>query len=176
MTLTTAKKSPFIIKAATQADESFLWEMLYEAAHMEQAGEPFADAKTNPALAKYVAEWGKEHDIGMIVLHPADGCAIAASWVRVFNETNKGYGYVREGIPELAMGTVKEYRRQGAGVLGLEALIQRVKLTHPAISLSVRANNQAAISLYQKLGFKKIPQSESKNRAGGVSFCMILEF
>ena len=56
----------YYIRPAKPSDEAFLWQMLYEAAHMAETGETLETAKTNPNLARYVANWGLPHDIGFI--------------------------------------------------------------------------------------------------------------
>ncbi len=114
----------FMIKSAEPKDEHFLWQMLYEAAHMDEAGEPVEAAKHNPALARYVAHWGQEHDVGYIAIDPDTGQMVAAAWFRLLHGANKGYGYVSDKVPELAIGTRPAYRGQGAGTALMEALIQ----------------------------------------------------
>jgi hypothetical protein len=63
----------FMIKLAEPKDEHFLWQMLYEAARMDEAGETVEAAKYNPALARYVAHWGQEHDVGYSPLIQTQG-------------------------------------------------------------------------------------------------------
>lgn len=112
----------FMIKSAEPKDEHFLWQMLYEAAHMDEAGEPVEAAKHNPALARYVAHWGQEHDVGYIAIDPDTGQMVAAAWFRLLHGANKGYGYVSDKVPELAIGARPAYRGQGAGTALMEAL------------------------------------------------------
>ncbi len=50
--------------------------------------------------------------------------------------------------------------------------MREVVKSYPQVSLSVRKNNPA-ISLYERLGFTKIEDSEQTNTAGSISFKMI---
>jgi GNAT superfamily N-acetyltransferase len=165
----------FEIRVATQLDESFLWEMLYEAAHMAEAGEVLDDAKHNPHLAQYVADWGQTDDVGFLAIHPVTQHPVAAAWLRLLPDDRKEQGYSKDGIPKLAIATAKEFRRMGAGTQLMKTLIQYAIGKYPAIYLTVRANNAAAIQLYTMLGFKKISGSEIVNRVGGQSFIMLFE-
>jgi hypothetical protein len=70
------------IRQATPQDEDILWHMLYEAAHMMDAGESLDDARNNPALARYVTGWGRSDDLGFIACHPDNEQAIGAAWIR----------------------------------------------------------------------------------------------
>jgi GNAT superfamily N-acetyltransferase len=163
----------FMIKSAEPKDEHFLWQMLYEAAHMDEAGEPVEVAKHNPALARYVAHWGQEHDVGYIAIDPDTGQMVAAAWFRLLHGANKGYGYVSDKVPELAIGARPAYRGQGAGTVLMEALIQHARGTYAGLSLSVRDSNPA-VQLYERLGFQRVPGSEMVNRVGGYSVTMVL--
>ena len=55
---------PYSLRLITTEDESFLWEMLYYAAHMDEGEESLESAKTNLDLAPYVTNWG---GTGMLV-------------------------------------------------------------------------------------------------------------
>ena len=62
------------IRSATAADEPFLWQMLYYAAHMDEDDAAGESARTNPDLRGYVARWGERaRDIGIIALAPDGG-------------------------------------------------------------------------------------------------------
>jgi ribosomal protein S18 acetylase RimI-like enzyme len=163
----------FVIKLAAPKDEPFLWHMLYEAAHMAEAGEPIEAAQHNPALAHYVAHWGQEHDVGYIAIDPNTGQRASAAWFRLLHGVNKGYGYVSGQMPELAIGALPAYRGQGAGITLMEALIQHARGTYTGLSLSVR-NSNLAVRLYERFGFQRVPGSEVANRVGGHSCTMVL--
>ena len=59
--------NPYFIRPLAIADEPFLWEMLFEAAHLAEDGATSVDAaKNSPILARYVKGWGREGDLGVI--------------------------------------------------------------------------------------------------------------
>lgn len=163
----------FTIKLAEPQDEHFLWHMVYEAAHMAEAGEPVEAAQHDPALARYVAHWGQDHDVGYIAIDPNTSQMVAAAWFRLLQGANRGYGYVSDQVPELAIGALPAYRGHGAGTALLEALIQHARGTYAGLSLSVRDSNPA-VRLYERFCFQKVPGSEVMNRVGGYSFTMVL--
>lgn len=162
----------FETRRATAADEPFLWQMLYEAAHLEEERQPFETVYQNPELLRYVENWGAPGDLGVVAIAPV-AQPIAAAWLRLLTGDRKGYGYVNEETPELAIATVPAYRGQGAGTAALKSLIREAQGLYPAISLSARADNPA-VRLYQRLGFQPIPGSEVVNRVAEQSFTMIL--
>jgi ribosomal protein S18 acetylase RimI-like enzyme len=88
---------------------------------------------------------------------------------------DKGFGYVRDEIPELAIAVTPDFRGQGVGTELLKQILNTAKINYPAVSLSVRANNPV-LGLYERTGFIKIPGSEVVNRAGEASFNMMREF
>jgi ribosomal protein S18 acetylase RimI-like enzyme len=88
---------------------------------------------------------------------------------------DKGFGYVRNEIPELAIAVIPDFRGQGVGTELLKQILDTAKMTYPAVSLSVRANN-LVLGLYERTGFLKIPGSEVVNRLGEISFNMMCEF
>jgi ribosomal protein S18 acetylase RimI-like enzyme len=101
--------------------------------------------------------------------------AIGVAWLRLWLGEDKGFGYVKDGIPELAIAVVPDYRGKGIGTNLLTQILGVAKIKYPAVSLSVRANNPV-LQLYERTGFIKIPGSEVVNRAGEVSFNMVYEF
>jgi ribosomal protein S18 acetylase RimI-like enzyme len=88
---------------------------------------------------------------------------------------DKGFGYIKDEIPELAIAVLPDYRGQGIGAQLLTQILGTAKMKYPAVSLSVRTNNPV-LRLYERTGFMKIPESEVVNRAGEVSFNMMYEF
>jgi ribosomal protein S18 acetylase RimI-like enzyme len=142
---------------------------------MAEAGETMEVAKTNLSLAKYVTNWGSPHDIGFIAQVEGSQQAIGAAWARLFQGEARGYGYVNDETPELAIGILGGHRGQGVGSLLMSLLLAQVQEKYPAISLSVRAENPA-VRLYERFGFKLVPGSHITNRVGTVSQTMVLQF
>jgi GNAT superfamily N-acetyltransferase len=157
------------IRVLTDRDESILWTMLMYAAH-----ESSIDiVRENPDLSRYVRGWGRIGDLGFVAI--ANNQPIGAAWLRLFSDNDRGFGYIDEGIPELAIAVLPAYRDRGIGTKLLMQTIEFTKNICPAISLSVRADNPA-INLYQRAGFVKVDGSEIINRTGGNSLKMIYRY
>lgn len=162
-----------IIRTATQDDEPFLWQMLYEAAHLQAENKTIADAMNHPELSKYVKNWNAEDELGCIATLFYDQ-PVGAAWLRLFTSENKGYGYINDQIPELAVAVLPEYRNKGIGTHLLHHLICLAKFSYPAISLSVR-NSSPAVNLYKRFGWQVVTDSEIINRVGEYSVTMKLD-
>lgn len=154
------------IRRLTAMDESVLWVMLMHAAHEAS----LATVKSNPDLVRYVGGWGRTGDLGFVV--ERDGFAVGAAWLRLWPEDSRGYGYVADEVPELAIAVIPDMRGQGVGTALLSQIVQAATPLFPAISLSIRADNPA-LRLYQRSGFVAVPGSEVINREGGRSFNML---
>lgn len=159
----------YTIRALTPEDELIVWEMMRHAAH-----EPSVDAvRQQPSLARYAINWGRPGDSGCVVVKDAE--AIGAAWFRLWTGDDKGYGYISDDIPEVAVAVLPDYRGQGIGTALLTQLLNLANGHYPAISLNVRQDN-AALRLYERLGFVKVSGSEKVNRVGGISFNMMHRF
>ena len=159
----------YVIRALIADDEPIVWEMLRHASH-----EPSVEAvKTQPLLARYVVNWGRAGDLGCVA--ESKQTAIGAAWVRLWLTKDKGFGYIQDEIPELAIAVLPDYRGQGIGTQLLAQVLNMSKTHFPGVSLNVRADNPA-VKLYERVGFMKMPGSEVVNRTGGISFNMLCEF
>jgi GNAT superfamily N-acetyltransferase len=159
----------FAIRPLMLEDEPIVWEMLRYAAHESS----IESVQQQPYLARYALNWGRIGDLGYVA--SIDTILIGAAWLRLWLGEDKGFGYVKDEIPELAIAVLPDYRGQGIGARLLTQILDAAKINYPAVSLSVRANNPV-IRLYERTGFMKIPGSEVVNRAGEVSFNMMCEF
>ena len=169
----------YSIQPVTIADEPFLWEMLFEAAHLRDEGETnIQAAKDHPLLARYVEGWGREGDLGFVAIasetNPNLSQKVGAVWIRLWPGTEKGFGWIAEEVPELAIAVLPEHRNRSIGNRLMAHLLEAAKSIYPAISLSVRESNPA-LRLYQRWGFRAIVGSEVVNRTGGISFNMKVE-
>ncbi|KGF71339.1 GNAT family acetyltransferase [Neosynechococcus sphagnicola sy1] len=159
----------YAVRALTVDDEPVVWEMLQYASH-----EPSLDSvQKQPYLARYASSWGRVGDVGCVAIR--DTASIGAAWLRLWLEEDKGFGYVNDVIPELAMAVLPDYRGQGVGTRLLVQVLDMAKEWFPAVSLNVRADNPV-VRLYERLGFITVPGSEIVNRTGGISFNMLCEF
>ncbi len=146
------------IRALTKADESFLWDMLYQAIYVPegQAPPPY-EIVYQPALAWYVQDWGRDGDCGFLVSDES-GQQIGAIWLRFAIDGHHGYGYVDEATPELSLALLPDYRGKGIGTQ-LFARLFDSPCTHPRVSLSVSVNNPAR-RLYERVGFAEVAQND----------------
>ncbi|MBD0267286.1 MAG: GNAT family N-acetyltransferase [Cyanobacteria bacterium Co-bin8] len=152
----------------TTADREIVWQMLMHAAHESS----LEAVKDQPALARYAAGWGRAGDMGIVAL--LQDQPIGAAWLRLWQGHNRGFGFVAEDVPELAIAVLPDYQSQGIGTQLLSRLLHSARGWYGAVSLSTRADNPA-VKLYKRMGFVKVLDSEVINRTGGVSFTMICE-
>lgn len=156
-------------------DEPFLWEMLFEAAYLAEAGETCVQAAIDhPQIAKYVRDWGKTTDLGFGAIDRATHQKIGAAWLRLFPETDRGYGYINDRTPELAIAVLPAYRGRGVGTRLLSHLLDAAKAFYPVVSLSVRRDNPA-LRLYRRVGFQVVEGSDSINRIEGTSITLKID-
>ncbi|MBV5282952.1 MAG: GNAT family N-acetyltransferase [Paludibacter sp.] len=149
------------IRRIKASEIKFLEDMLYEAIYIPEGESrlPRSIIK-DPSLAKYIENWGKNNsDIALVA--ETNEKLIGAIWVRQFSETNKGYGYIDETIPEMGMAIYSEYRNKGIG----KRFIREMKLTlqendFKAVSLSVDKANYA-FKFYKREGFETISETET---------------
>lgn len=148
-------------RAATGADEPFLWDMLYQALYIP-AGEPRPPRNIvqDPTLAHYVAGWGRQAgDLGVVACEAASGEPVGAAWLRLLPADDPGWGFVDAETPELSMALLADHRGQGVGKQLLMMILAEAANHYAAISLSVDPHNLAALHLYEQFGFVKVGES-----------------
>jgi ribosomal protein S18 acetylase RimI-like enzyme len=152
----------FSIRDARQEDESFLSEMLYEAATW-RSGSPRSSVEkvlSDPEVAVYISGWGRPGDEGLIA-EAAPGEPVGAAWYRLFSQESHGFGFVDAETPEVAIAVRGAFRGLGLGSALLEALIARARERGaPALSLSVEGDNPA-VQLYERASFRVVHQGEA---------------
>lgn len=85
---------------------------------------------------------------------------VGAAWLRTFTDDNPGYGFVENGIPEVAIAL-------RPGVVGrrlsqpmIAGLIEHARhLGYPGVSLAVHDANPRAAKAYVKAGFELVGRS-----------------
>lgn len=88
-------------------------------------------------------------------------------WADIF----PGWAHAVSHCGSLGMGIHPNYRRQGLGRRLLEACIEKAwRKSLTRIELEARADNHAAIALYEKLGFKHEALKSKAMRFDGVYF------
>lgn len=156
------------LRCATAADLRFLSSCLALASY-----EPLIDrALAVPSIKRYLKDWMRPNDFGFIASQ--DGQDVGAVWARQFHQDDRPYVWVGSSTPELTIAVLPNVQGQGIGqtllnTLAVEARQRNLK----GLCLNVRSDNPA-IRLYERVGFQRLPDSEITNRAGGLSFGMVL--
>lgn len=145
------------IRAAEEQDISFLWDMLFESLYVKQGEKPFdRSILEEPSMRKYMEGWGREGDFGLIA-ESLDGVPLGSATARIFPESDRGYGYVAPDVPELGMALTSESRGKGVGAALLHRLLEGLRERGAKrVSLSVDPDNEAAMKLYRRFGFKEV--------------------
>ena len=153
--------SDVVIRAASAADLRFLEDMLVEAANApDRKGRGRVETLADPAVACYVESWPRATDLGVVAVEEPDR-PIGAAWLRLFDDAERAYGFVRPDIPELAIGVVADQRGRGVGRALLRACASEARdrgFEH--ISLSVGRTNPAA-ALYRTEGYQVVKSREN---------------
>jgi len=142
----------FKIRKAGQHDIPFLWEMLYHSMYVPEGQPPFPKQIVNePYIKKYLDQWGKVGDIGLVA--EKSNKPVGAIWLRLFDEENKGFGYVDDTTPELGIAILEEERGQGIGSVLMKEIENHAKdFGYTKIALSVDPANPAR-QLYERFGY-----------------------
>lgn len=145
-----------VLREALSSDQALLNEMLYHSLYVAPGQEPFSrDILQDPKVNKYAAGWGRPGDLAFIAFNSETRNALGAAWLRLLKGDERGYGYVDDDTPELAVAVVPGYRGQGVGSALLERLLEAAAARHRSVSLSVSEDNPAT-KLYERLGFKLV--------------------
>ena len=138
---------------AGKEDQEFLWQALFFAISVPPGTPPpKPEIVKLPELARYVDNWMRRPgDLGFIAT--INRYQIGAAWIRIWSESDYGYGYVNPTIPEISISVLPEYRGKGLGTRLLELLLNEVSKKYEAVSLSV-ANYNPAKRLYERYGFQ----------------------
>jgi ribosomal protein S18 acetylase RimI-like enzyme len=147
------------IRRAQPDDSAFLAQMLYEAFFWRPDSQrpPLDIVLGEPHVARYVAGWGREGDVGVVAETADAPRLIGACWARTFTDGDHGYGYVDATVPEVTLAVVGTSRGGGVGRRLLAALMEATRgrgVTR--LSLSVEDENLRARQLYESVGFVAI--------------------
>lgn len=131
---------------------ALLPEFLYEVIFQPEEGKRLPRTVIRqPELWRYIEGFGgRPGDCGMAAV--IDGTVVGAAWSRPM----RGYGYVDDGTPELAVALYPGYRGRGIGGRLLRALFAELRdRGFRSVSLSVQHANPA-YALYRRLGFVEV--------------------
>lgn len=149
----TRQTGNWFLKPLQAEDESWMWEMLYQAIYVP-VGEPLPDRSIlqQPELARYVRGWGRKGDLGAAAFSALETQPIGAAWLRLWEPAERGYGWAADDIPELSIAILPSWRGFGIGTALLESVFDAARPIFHALSLSVSADNPA-FHLYERMGF-----------------------
>lgn len=156
-----------VIRRAVSEDLETLWEFLAMAAHEPDV----VAAKAVPMAGLFLDGWPRPGDFGFIA--ERNGVAVGAAWARQFSSREESWFYIDGRTPEISIGVRKAVRGHGIGEMLLRSLIAEAADRRLRLCLNVRSTNPAR-RLYERLGFRLIPEMTVRNRVGGQSFGMVL--
>jgi ribosomal protein S18 acetylase RimI-like enzyme len=114
------------------------------------------DVAADPHLARYVLDWGRTGDLGVVATDD-DGGPLGAAWVRLLPADAPGWGFVAPDVPELSVAVLEPARGRGVGSSVLDACLAAVRAAgHRAVSLSVEDGNDRARGSYERRGFRAV--------------------
>ncbi|HYG39692.1 MAG TPA: GNAT family N-acetyltransferase [Cytophagales bacterium] len=147
----------FFFRELTKADLPFQEEMLYQSIYVPEDKDVYPkDIIYNPLIFKYLKNWGREGDFGLIAESTENHELLGAAWYRFFSENDKAFGYVDSSTPELSIAVLYEHRNKGIGTKLMINLINHAKnVGIKQLSLSVIPEN-TAVNLYKRLGFETV--------------------
>jgi ribosomal protein S18 acetylase RimI-like enzyme len=147
------------IRPATASDVAVLKHMLTLAATW-RTGRDATSAEqvlADPWLARYVVDWPRPDDAGVIAESGAR--PVGAAWYRYFDATEPGFGFVAPTTPEVSIAVDAQHRDSGIGQSLLRGLIDVARDRGVGqLSLSVEHDNPAR-RLYTRTGFIPVGQS-----------------
>jgi len=129
-----------------------LEDFLYDAIFLpEGVKKPDKEIINLPELARYINYFGQKSDYCLVAeLH---GNLVGAIWIRIFDKSEKGFGYIDYETPELSMSVKENFRNQGIGTKMIITMLNSLSIMgYKRVSLSVNKVNYA-YRLYQKFGF-----------------------
>jgi ribosomal protein S18 acetylase RimI-like enzyme len=146
------------IRAITDHEFAFLFDLLYEAAYIpEDMERPPKSFVNEPHVARYIEDFGRRGDLAFVL---ADGDQLVGGiWSRLFLDAGRGFGFVDESTPELGMAVFEGYRGRGFGTQLMQRLIESLTAGgFEKVSLSVDRRNPA-LRLYERFGFELVREN-----------------
>jgi ribosomal protein S18 acetylase RimI-like enzyme len=145
------------LRPVSADDLGFLVAMTLLAA-FPPGGIPEAAAEM-PHVTRWVEEWGRPTDVGVVAWHdgdsPGEAWRVGAAWCRVQDNVLARDAEGR-ALPELAIAVAPDHQARGVGRLMLDGIAQAASAAgHHSLSLQVNAHNPA-LRLYERVGFEVV--------------------
>lgn len=142
-----SKTTVINFREATKSDLPFLSKILVNAAVASGVDICVVDLSTHPDSYRYVEEFPKETDIG-IIAETLEGHLVGAVWIWLLPTDAHA---INELLLELTIGVIPEYQRMGIGCKLLKELYKAAFAKGISkISLGVHEDNHPAIIFYKK--------------------------
>lgn len=147
------------LRPLKQEEYSLLEDFLYDAIFVPVGEEALPrSVLLEPSIQNYYQDFGRAHDYCLVA--EQEGKLLGAVWARVLSGPVKGYGYVDEHTPELAISVQNEFRGKGIGTALLRAMLDLLQRAgYGQTSLSVQKENPA-VDLYKRLGFTTLEEKD----------------
>ncbi|MPM18647.1 Mycothiol acetyltransferase [bioreactor metagenome] len=147
------------LRPLKQEEYSLLEDFLYDAIFVPVGEEVLPrSVLLEPSIQNYYQDFGRAHDYCLVA--EQEGKLLGAVWARVLSGPVKGYGYVDDHTPELAISVQNEFRGKGIGTALLRAMLDLLQRAgYGQTSLSVQKENPAA-DLYKRLGFTTLEEKD----------------
>jgi len=147
------------LRPLKQEEYSLLEDFLYDAIFVPVGEEALPrSVLLEPSIQNYYQDFGRAHDYCLVA--EQEGKLLGAVWARVLSGPVKGYGYVDDHTPELAISVQNEFRGKGIGTALLRAMLDLLQRAgYGQTSLSVQKENPAA-DLYKRLGFTTLEEKD----------------
>lgn len=147
------------LRPLKQEEYSLLEDFLYDAIFVPVGEEALPrSVLLEPSIQNYYQDFGRAHDYCLVA--EQEGKLLGAVWARVLSGPVKGYGYVDDHTPEIAISVQNEFRGKGIGTALLRAMLDLLQRAgYGQTSLSVQKENPAA-DLYKRLGFTTLEEKD----------------
>jgi len=121
-----------------------------------------------PLLQQYERQYGSFNgDTGVYIL--ANNVVVGGAWVRLLAN---GSGFIDHDTPEAIVFVKPEFRKQGFGLSIMEQLFIEVAKSFSTVSLCLEEKSEA-LPFFEKLGFKRLDNSECENAVKKPAFKML---
>lgn len=160
-----------VIRPMRESEYHLLIDFLYDAIFQPDVNNTIPrEVIEVPEISIYIDDFGKEEDDYCLVAE-TDSKIVGAVWARILKGDDgdvRGYGYVDDETPELAISVQKDYRGKSIGMALMNAMINYLREKgYKATSLDVQKANRDAVRFYKTLGFEI-------ERSKGESYLMVL--